>query len=480
MSLFDRIGRDSIYYLGSTVALSVASIVSLPVFTRQLGPEAYGYFDLILVISLLANKVICVEITQSVGVFQSEARGHTASAEVAQTAFSFTVLALAVAVGAGATLSGRLSLMMFGSPDRHLEVWVSLAYLFFFGVHYFFLNQFRWSLRPFSYLKVSSLQSLGMLGCALAAYRLEAINLPALIGLLSAVLLLCSIFSAVMLRDLVRFRLRVSLLSKMLIFSVPLMLNSSLYWFNSFVDRILVSKLLDAISLGNYAAAAKLAGFVILFSGVLHASLTPIIVARSNEAITKSDLGEIFQVYVIFFILVYLVYLGFNREFVGLIFGPQYSLAVDVLPILLLSVFVGSLYPFFPGAVLEKKTSLLLLSSGVGVTSNIALNLLFIPIWGLKGAAFSTLIGSICSFSLYFFISQKLYQVKLNAFILAAWVAASLVPLGLSIYLETTLGPLFFAAYAVVLCIAAFYFRLITVEILCKFFAVTLVIPPKK
>jgi len=99
---------------------------------------------------------------------------------------------------------------------------------------------------------------------------------------------------------------------------------------------------------------------------------------------------------------------------VTIVAGEQYAEGAIYVPPLICSALVSSMYLFFPGLSIAKKTSLI---AGVNIfvgILNVGLNYVFIPLYGALGAAFSTLFSVLLSFILNALFAQKLYKVPVN------------------------------------------------------------------
>ena len=80
-----------------------------------------------------------------------------------------------------------------------------------------------------------------------------------------------------------------------------------------------------------------------------------------------------------------------------------------------MAVFFSNMYIFAPGISIAKKTKLISLISVIAAIINTILNYTLIPLLGLSGAAYATLISAIITFSLYIFFSRKYYPISYNA-----------------------------------------------------------------
>lgn len=92
--------------------------------------------------------------------------------------------------------------------------------------------------------------------------------------------------------------------------------------------------------------------------------------------------------------------------------GPEFQASAPIIPIVMSGYIFLLFYDLFmPGIFFKNQTRLLPLYRGIGAISNIALNLIFIPKWGIAGAAWATCLSfGFMTIPLYF-KSQSLFHI---------------------------------------------------------------------
>ena len=106
----------------------------------------------------------------------------------------------------------------------------------------------------------------------------------------------------------------------------------------------------------------------------------------------------------------------FSKEILILMTEKSYHSAFSIIPILTAAVLFNGMYIFAVGVSIAKKTKVFIYVGIFSLISNIVLNYLFIPSFGIKGAALATCITAIFSFIIYMFFSQKNYKIDYNFF----------------------------------------------------------------
>ncbi|RDZ63871.1 hypothetical protein C5B90_12225 [Haloferax sp. Atlit-12N] len=184
---------------------------------------------------------------------------------------------------------------------------------------------------------------------------------------------------------------------RLLGFSWPLALSSIIFLFLSQLDVLMIGYFLDAGNVGNYRAIQPLrqATTVVLSSfGFLFLPLA----TRAFEQGNQTELDQLFTTItkwsVILTLPVVLVFVFESDRIVNFLFGPAYESAALPLAILCGGLFVRSLTGPNGDMVQAIKNTRIEFVSGIGgVVANFTLNLIFIPAYGIAGAALATVAG---------------------------------------------------------------------------------------
>jgi O-antigen/teichoic acid export membrane protein len=96
------------------------------------------------------------------------------------------------------------------------------------------------------------------------------------------------------------------------------------------------------------------------------------------------------------------------RPMVSLLYGPGYEPAVAPLQVLAGgSIFVFCTWILHAAAISSNLDRRLIATTAVGLATNVALNVLFIPRWGITGAAWATVVAEAVTVTLLFVLVQR-------------------------------------------------------------------------
>lgn len=178
--------------------------------------------------------------------------------------------------------------------------------------------------------------------------------------------------------------------------AIPLVLSSIFVVLYLRIDVLMIAEMLSEKDVGIYVAATKICE-VFNVLGFLFVSVCFPYIAKKKLKHNKEyeDLWEFsFHVLTLVSLLISILYSLYSDLIITTLFGPEYSEAIAVSQVYIWSIvftFVGlasSRYMIFESLNFE-----VIVLRFLGCLSNILLNYIFIPKWGILGAAYATLIS---------------------------------------------------------------------------------------
>lgn len=162
-----------------------------------------------------------------------------------------------------------------------------------------------------------------------------------------------------------------------------------------------------AYTLGNILGPLVIAPFSLAWYSTLH------IIARKSRA--RELFRLVFRWYcIILLMMVFCVSLLAN-DILHLFFPPLYTLAAPIIPLIALSNLFSGLFEFFNlGNTLRGKLRFNVILLPLAALVNLGGNCLFIPAFGVIGAAGSTLLAYVILALLAYLVNQRLYPIPLD------------------------------------------------------------------
>jgi len=189
-----------------------------------------------------------------------------------------------------------------------------------------------------------------------------------------------------------------NLVKSMLIYGMPLMILESLELVLRLSDRYMIESMIGSTALGQYSASYNLATYIDLIVLVaMVQALKPAYMhlweSEGREA-TQAFLSKFFRIFLILGIPFVTIFAITAPHLLGFLAGPKYAPGTIIIPFLAISnLLQGSMHILTAGLYVFKETKALVMWSCIATVTNIALNLIFIPKYGILGAAMMTLLA---------------------------------------------------------------------------------------
>jgi O-antigen/teichoic acid export membrane protein len=179
-------------------------------------------------------------------------------------------------------------------------------------------------------------------------------------------------------------------------------------------DRYMLNWLSTDIETGKYAFGYKIANFInLIFVSTIGMSFVPSIFSREKEENNTRYYRKMLTYYCFIIAFIILGFLFFYKELLSFVAkNKDYFEGLKVVPVLALSFMVmGMNYFVGIGLFLKNKMQNFIVPSISAVVLNITMNYFLIPVWGMMGAAYSTLFSQIVYTAILTVISGKQFKV---------------------------------------------------------------------
>ena len=181
------------------------------------------------------------------------------------------------------------------------------------------------------------------------------------------------------------------------IFLLPVL--SLIFLISIRIDVLMIGKLIDIESSGFYSSASRLVIFVLLYSTLFLQFLYPNISRMKNNSL---KFNEIYQDLITFALIAGISFFIFSyifSEYYLNLFGSNFLVAKEALLILSFNLTFSLIYNIWVHkSLLQNNFSRILSFHLCVIILNIILNFYMIELYGIKGAAISTMVSGIISF----------------------------------------------------------------------------------
>lgn len=178
--------------------------------------------------------------------------------------------------------------------------------------------------------------------------------------------------------------------------SWPLMLSSAFVFIYTKIDQVMLKFITNDFNVGVYDAAARISEVWYFIPALIISSIFPAII-NSKKVSPEFFKDRMVKLYSLMFYMAVLVALPvtlLSRTIIKVIYGDDFIQGAGVL-----SIYIWAAIPVFITIALssyllaENKTIVSFVGSAIGMVVNILLNIWFIPMYGIYGAATATLIS---------------------------------------------------------------------------------------
>ena len=207
-----------------------------------------------------------------------------------------------------------------------------------------------------------------------------------------------------------RLQLSTKLIRRSLAYSLPLLPSVAAGWITMFSDRLILSHYGMVDQVGVYSVAAQLALVVYVCNDAITRVQGPLAMRGMTADIDQSrhDAAKFLAIYLVFLSAVYSSFLIFSPDIVSFVAPDVYSGASEILIFLGLIYVASGVYRIFTNVIsFFEKVWIISVGALLQGMSNIIFNLLLIPMYGMHGAAFSSLASMLFFTGFIFYHSQK-------------------------------------------------------------------------
>lgn len=223
----------------------------------------------------------------------------------------------------------------------------------------------------------------------------------------------------------------ISLLKKILKYSLPLLILGIAGIMNQTIDKIIFPFLMEnrleaETQLGIYGACFKIAMIMMVFTQAFRYAYEPFVFAQNKNNEKEKQYADAMKFFIIFSLLICLGMIFFIDLFKPLI-RSDYWEGLKVVPIILVSyLFQGIFFNLSIWYKLTDKTWFGALFSLIGLIITLLINVLFVPQYGYMASAFASLLCYFSIMLLSYFIGQKYLPVKYDFKAISLYLLAAI------------------------------------------------------
>lgn len=403
--------RNSIIYMLPTAAATALPLLTLPIFTRILGPADYGVVALGTVYGLFATGLanLGLPLTYERNFFQY--RDQQRSAQLLYSVLACVLPLLAVGAVVTTVFRAGVSSFLTGSPDHGWIFVASYCTLALQSIRLYYLTYLRNEGDAKAYVGYSLDETVLWTAFSLlfvAVLRMGPIGLP-----LGQLVASAGVVSLVGFRFMRRLKPAFdgALLREAVRLSVPLTPRLFMNVVSNNFDKYIIGVLGSMGGVGIYTIGQKLGVMVFTFTTALQNVFAPGVYSRMFAGGESArGVGAYLTPFAYVSVGAALLVALFAEEALKVLTPPEYhggAAIVTILAVYYAILFFGKQ----PQLIYAKKTGLVSVLGGVGVILHVAFSFTFVRLWGVTGAAWAVLAAGALTTGTGVWLGQRHFRI---------------------------------------------------------------------
>lgn len=411
MQDFIRFVRTTGIYLVGNVLIKIISFLLLPIYTKYLPPVSYGAYDLNTAYITFLSSILFLDIWGGILRFMFDYKEEAEKASVIKAGFViFTT----------STLIYTIAVILLGNIiGVEYKFWLLLM-----GLLANIQQVMGFILRGYSRNKTFTLAGVTS-SCVTIICNIwfivvmrkgyQYLYISSCIGALIGILIMGR---SVKLTYIIKYkRLDASLLKAMVVYSLPLSINSAAYWFLASFNKVLISYKLSITENGLYAIANKFTGIISLFTQCFQMAWQELTFSKANKS--KSEMSRFytiaFQEYIKFMTLGCTGIIPCIKIFFPFLVNVSYLDAEPLIPIAILAALFSCVSSFL-GSILStlKRNRYIFTTTLAGSMVNVFIAIVTMDFIGVQAANIALTLGYLVIDVRRFLLIKKYIDIKVS------------------------------------------------------------------
>ena len=442
MKLLSVLLKDSLVYGGADFFAKIVVFLLFPVMASMLSVSDFGYMEILYVSSAMLGFFVRGGLNNSIQrYYWSEQYSEGRRRVLVGTGFimvlglSFLVMSLLLPFSSViATLTNGYGIAMTAAGMVAMTLLAVSTQL-----QQFFLDVMRLGFQRWQFLIFNSLCRVLVYIGAFLLVLAGVVGVDGFILALAVGGALCLPIGYFFIRKALSVKFDRTIAASLFRYGYPFVFVDIAYWLFSSVDRWMLASMSGMDAVGEYSVAWRLASIVMFASMAFGLAWSPYAIKVKTDH--PEYYKKIYSVVLLFVVAGFVFMAGgvalFSGELLHILFSGKYDAVSRALIVLVLIVVLqASHHVLALGISLEGKTYWFSRLAWVAVAINVVANLFLLPVWGVEGAAVSTLLSYIFLTLAYYFIANRLHPINYDYPRLLALVCILFFVVGCAMFLR--------------------------------------------
>lgn len=401
---YKRLGKNTVLVFIGKGGSALISLLMLPLYTHWLSPGEYGTVDLITTYSTILLSIVSCCIADALFVVPKGAAD-----EECKKYFSSGLCFVVVQFGLLSLIAAFFK--FFGNTESF--IYCNLWDIVFLTASMLLANitqQFSRTIDKMTVFSVAGiLQTLSI--ALLSILLIPKFGLPGYIDalILSYFIVALFVFFASKLYCYLSIKqIQLSYIKTLIIYSLPLVPNSIMWWLVNGLNRPIMEAKLGLAALGLYAVAIRFPSLIISLCDVFMNAFSISMIEEYGKETFQSFFNNTFRIIMFVVILCSFFLTIFSSQIISLFADDSFYNAWELLPILSLSSVFSCCSTIVGGVFIAKKKSKYFFYSSIwGAGSSVLFTFVLISLWGITGCAVATCISFLIMYIVRLYYAWK-------------------------------------------------------------------------
>lgn len=394
---FQRYFQNMNWIFFAKIASMIISFVATAYIARNLGPTNYGQ------LSYALSFVGLFGFIAALGIDQILYRDLVKYPDK-HDGYMGTALALRLSTSILSVIICTLSAMIFSTKDVSQFLIFIISLTFIFSSFQLLNYEFQAAIKS-KYTSVISL----IIVLILNILKIILVSNDKGVIYLASVVLLEPVLYAI---GFIYFRIKIfgtirnwffdkNIAKQILRDSLPIIFASAFFAIYARIDQVMIKNMIGPESVGLYSSAVTISEAWYFIPNIITGALFPAIVnsKKVSEILYYKRIQKMFLLLIAVSIVTALPTAILAKYFIAIIFGTGFIGALSVLQIYVWSNIGATLNMFAQQLlIVENHTKIIFAITFLGMISNVLLNIVLIPKYGISGAAFASLVSYLVPF----------------------------------------------------------------------------------
>lgn len=400
---------------------SIVSFLLLPLYTKFLTPEDYGYLAIFSVFQSIIEITAVFGLSSGLFRYYLMAKDEAEQRMVMNTCFWTQTLFIIVLAAITLPMVSQFSQVLFGSTKYSYLFTMVTATGLLSAFGSFIFSFMRAKRKPVFFafaqiVKVTLLTLTNVYFVAVLHWNYSGIIIGNLTVLIVITVIVLGWFSR-----FIGFSFSAVILKKLFVFISPIYVVNLFFLLLNLSDRFFLNHFLTPTEVGLYSYGNKIGSIVMI--GVVtpfSTAIVPYALSIAKEDHFKKTFSKIIKYFLLILIYLSMCIFYFSKEIVLAVSNASYVDASGIVgPILLSSIFYGLYYNLSIAIDIVEKTYLATIVVVTGAVVSISLNYSTIPFLGMYGSALASCVSNGVLLLFMYYYCQKYFYIhyEVNAFL---------------------------------------------------------------